>query len=335
MNTADAVQATPCDNFSGHFRDSNWGPKVVDAVFTQSGCAGSFLGPPGSFLGPTGACDFTVKGNVIKCQGKEGTISGDVISWANNGNKWHKAPSPQGWTEVLAVVFALISTILAWVAYEKKKKSDALVAYEKKKKSDALVVIAVLLTTVFFVGTAAFLLYNRRHTVGGRWLVAYLVLSGATVSFSVSGSVSGGSVSGGSVSGGSVSGGSGSGGSGSGGSGSDGAAPSRHVTQCSHSPTSSSPLQNVTFLATMPGSAAGYETEFKGVSTLGELEACTKATLFHDSACKSPLPALPQVGETVYAYTTKTPQQVAKCWDTLSVQRIASPTGSPAAVPAS
>jgi hypothetical protein len=234
-----------------------------------------------------------------------------VIKWANN-DRWHKAPSPQGWTEVLAVLFALISTILAWVAYEKKKKSDALVAYEKKKKkSDALVVIAVLLTTVFFVGTAAFLLYNRRHTVGRRWLVAYLVLSGATVSFSVSG----GSVSGGS--------------------GSDGAAPSRHVTQCSHSPTSSSPLQNVTFLATMPGSAAGYETEFKGVSTLGELEACTKATLFHDSACKSPLPALPQVGETVYAYTTKTPQQVAKCWDTLSVQRIASPTGSPAAVPAS
>jgi hypothetical protein len=68
MNTADAVQATPCGNFSGHFRDSTWGPKVVDAVFTQTGCAGSFLGP-------AGACKFTVSGNVIKCQGKEGTAT--------------------------------------------------------------------------------------------------------------------------------------------------------------------------------------------------------------------------------------------------------------------
>ena len=91
---------TPCSDFSGHFRDSKWGPKAVDAVFTQSGCAGSFLGPSG----PTKpACAFTVNGDVITtCEanfnGIKGTLSADAdtIAWAN-GYKWvrdHGAPTP-------------------------------------------------------------------------------------------------------------------------------------------------------------------------------------------------------------------------------------------------
>ena len=86
---------TPCSDFSGHFRDTRWTPSASDAVFTQSGCAGSFT--PGE--GSTSACAFTVRGDVITTcpsfyNSLQGTLSAgaseDTITWANK-DTWERS----------------------------------------------------------------------------------------------------------------------------------------------------------------------------------------------------------------------------------------------------
>jgi len=116
------------------------------------------------------------------------------------------------------------------------------------------------------------------------------------------------------------------------------------TTICSSSPTSNS-AQPMTFLSSAFGEE--YQSEVHNVSTLDDLESCIatqdsryKVKVFQDPGCKSPLPALPQVGDTIYfAYsaTDKDKKDIIKlpACNTLPVKRIASPTDSPAAAPAS
>ena len=112
------------------------------------------------------------------------------------------------------------------------------------------------------------------------------------------------------------------------------------TTICSSSPTSSS-AQPMTFLTSVFGEE--YFWEVHNVSTLDDLESCLvtdkyKVKVFQDPGCKSPLPALPQVGDNIYfAYpaTDKDKKDKQPACNTLPMKRIASPTGSPAAAPAS
>lgn len=108
--------------------------------------------------------------------------------------------------------------------------------------------------------------------------------------------------------------------------------------RCASSPSSSS-AQPMSFLIDVWGE--DDKVEVHNVSTIDDLESCSTLKYFQDPNCKSPQPALPKVGDTMYMHTTPETtadqSEATRCLGKLmSMKRIAAPTNdSPAAAPAS